>query len=656
MTPRRPTDGPVSPIATEQLKFQPLPFTGAAITGGWWSSWQHDNRKVTTPHAFSWLERDGSIDNLRRLAPDADGQPARRGLWFTDSDVYKALEGVSWDLAREPSDDLTKLVSDCAEVIGRAQQADGYLNSFVQAGLDVRWDNLVKSHELYCIGHLIQSAIAHHRATGSEQLLSIAVAAADCVVRDFGHNARQDTDGHEEIETALVELYRETGNRDYLEVAQQLLEVRGHGVLGGDGHFDSSYFQDGVPVREQDQVVGHAVRAVYLLAGVVDVYLETGEQALLDAAIAQWEDMTYRKTYLNGALGSRFIGEAFGDAYELPPDLVYGETCATIGNIMLSWRLLLATGERRFADTIERALYNLFAASTSLSRDAFFYNNPAQRRTPQPAAPTDARPSRADAPGTRPAWFECACCPPNIMRMIASLQAYVATSDASGVQIQQYAPSTISVPFGSGTIGLDVATRYPIDGQVDLTVTETPTEPWTLALRIPDWAESFTLQANSERVEAPPTEAGYARLERVWQAGDTVRLRLPMEPRLTVTHPAADALRGTVAIERGPVVYCLESPDQPDGTSLNHVALLVDEPLTEELHEDFLKTPTVVVTAHGLQRSDAAWQGTGWMPLNEQPEGEGTEVGLVAIPYYLWANRGPSAMRIFIPARRASRQ
>ena len=231
----------------------------------------------------------------------------------------------------------------------------------MQAGFDVRWDNLVMSHELYCIGHLIQAGVAHRRATGRDDLLDVAAAAADCVVRDFGDNQRKDTDGHPVIETALVELYRETGQRAYLDLALQLINVRGYGVLKPKGHFDSPYYQDATPVREQTTVVGHAVRALYLLAGVVDVYLETGEQALLDSALRQWDSMIATKLYLTGAVGSRFEGESFGDEYELPPDLVYGETCATIAAMMVAWRLLLATGESRFADAMERALYNLVA-------------------------------------------------------------------------------------------------------------------------------------------------------------------------------------------------------------------------------------------------------------------------------------------------------
>ncbi len=638
---------PVAPVGAGTHTLEPV--ADAAITGGFWAKWQRANREVTIPHAIAWLERDGVVDNLRRISAGAGDPPARRGLLFTDSDLYKALEGVAWEAGRLPSDELTELIDSYTRVIAAAQEPDGYVNSFVQAGLEGRYANLPVSHELYCIGHLIQAAVAHHRSTGSTGLLDVAVAAADRIVDDFEDGRRDDSDGHEEIEMALVELYRETGGRRYLDLARQFIDDRGHARLVGASHPDGAYFQDLVPVREQAEVVGHAVRAVYLLSGMVDVYLETGDASLLDASIAQWEDMTYRKMYLNGALGSRFIGEAFGDPYELPPDLVYGETCATIGNIMVSWRLLLATGQSRFADVIERSLYNLFAASTSVDRDAFFYNNPAQRRTAQPAAGNHS--ARADAPGTRPPWFECACCPPNIIRTISSLQAYLATTDDAGVQLHQFIPSELTTRVHGGAVRLEVTTRYPLDGDVEVRVLTTPAEPWTLSLRIPDWAAGASVVVDGAEQSAEPDDLGYLRIDRTWAEGDTVLLRLPMSPRLTRAHPSADALRGAVAIERGPIVYCLESPDQEAGVDLDRVELDSGRPLVEQA-DTILGQQTVTITASGMLRDDSAWARAGWMPVEGEPAASGRRVALVAIPYHLWANRGPSTMRIFVPEQR----
>jgi uncharacterized protein len=646
---------PVRPLATEQLSLLPIGLDSARITSGSWAIWQRDNRRVTTPHAFGWLERDGTIDNLRRLTPHAGGQPERRGPWFTDSDLYKALEAVAWDLGRESSEELSSLVESLTDVIGQAQEPDGYINSFVQAGLDVRWDHLINSHEMYCVGHLVQAGIAHKRSTGRAELFDIAVKAADVLVADFGEGNRLDADGHEEIEMALVELYRETHNPSYLRLAKQLIDLRGHKNLRLDGFAESAYYQDATPVREQPTVVGHAVRAIYLLAGVVDLYIETGEQALLDAALAQWESMLRTKTYLTGAVGSRFSGEAFGEPYELPQDLAYGETCATIGNIMLGWRLLLATGESRFADVIERSLFNLFSASTAVHRDAFFYNNPAHRRSALPAAQANFRSNRADAPGTRPSWFECACCPPNIMRTIASLAVYLATHTVDSVQLHQFMPSELSFPLSGGAVQLDVDTEYPVTGKVLITILETPLSEWALEIRIPEWSERPRILINNEPLDVQTTPRGYAQITRSWTVGDTVTAEFPIVPRLTVAHPAVDAVRGAVAIERGPQVYALESSDQEPFVDVNSVEIFTDTEFVERIEPDFLGQPTVIVTARGFARDDTAWSDSGWMSVADVPDATGRAVDLHAIPYALWANRGPSTMRIFVPTHPQTR-
>jgi DUF1680 family protein len=639
--------GPVSPVATERLALHPLGVDQVEVTGGFFGEWQRRNHDVTTPHALAWLERDGSVDNLRRISGEQPPGP-HRGMWFSDSDVHKVLEAISWDLGRAPTPELEQVVLDLAAVLRAAQGEDGYLNSYVQAGFEDRWENLAMSHELYCMGHLIQAGVAHQRCTGRSELLDVARHAADCVVRDFGSHRRKDTDGHPVIETALVELYRQTRTRAYLDLALQLINVRGFGVLNPKGHFDSAYYQDATPVRQQTTVVGHAVRALYLLAGVVDVYLETGEQALLDSALRQWDSMSATKLYLTGAVGSRFEGEAFGDEYELPPDLVYGETCATIASIMTAWRLLLATGESRFADAMERALHNLVAASTAVHGTAFFYNNPAQRRVARPAALPQARQLRAEAPGTRPDWFQCACCPPNIMRTVASFGAYVATHTDGGIQIHQYQPTTISATVGESLTRLSLSTRYPSDGAVRITVEETDSTLWTLSLRVPGWCRGVRATVNGEPVPSPVTGRGYLELTRIWQPGDVVAYTMPMPARLTLMHPAVDAVRGTVAVERGPIVYCFESPDQPSTVDLNRVEVRPERPLGER-SEELLGQDVVVVRVPAMARDDSGWAGSGWATLGEEPAIDGQEVELVAIPYRLWANRGPSVMRIFVP-------
>jgi DUF1680 family protein len=639
---------PCSPRSAARLTLRPISIERARITGGFWAAWQHDNRAVTAPHAMRWLEKDGVLDNFRRLV-DPSVTAERRGWVFCDSDLYKVLEGVGWDLSRGPSEELRRFVAGSVALLESVQEDDGYLNTFVQAGLKERYADLTRGHELYCAGHLIQAGIALARTTGDESLLAIGRRFADHLVAEFGDGRRGDTDGHPEIETALVELYRHTGHRAYLDLARQLVDVRGHGVVGA-GLFGPAYFQDTVPVRDQDTVVGHAVRALYLLAGVVDVYLETGEAALLQAARDQWRSMVGEKTYLTGAVGSRFEGEAFGDRFELPPDLIYGETCASIASVMLSWRLLLATGDGAYADLIERVLYNAFAGSTSLGRDGFFYVNPLQRRSPRPPAPAGGKPLRTDAPGTRAEWFDVACCPPNIMRTIASLGGHLATTDDRGMQLHIYTPSSVSAALAAGEVAVSVDTDYPDDGVIRVTVERSPTEPWALSLRVPSWCRRPTLTVAGEPVPAERNALGYVVVERVWAKGDVVVLDLPMPARLTVPHPAVDAVRGEVAIERGPVVFCLESVAGADaGLDLDRVELVIGGDLRVERDPE-LFGGTTVVRAEGMLRDDSAWDGVGWREISEAPEPDRHPVELTAMPYRLWANRGPSTMRIWVPA------
>jgi DUF1680 family protein len=642
---------PCAPRTDAHLVLRPLGIDQVAITGGFWGAWQDRNREVTTPHALKWLERDGAMDNLRRLGA-ADGGPERRGMRFSDSDLYKALEGIAWDVGRKPSAELEATITEAVRVLEQAQEDDGYVNSWVQAGNAERYADLAHGHEMYCAGHLIQAAVAHARTSGSSELLDIARKLADNLVREFGDRRRVDVDGHPEIETALVELYRHTGERSYLDLAQQFVDVRGHGILGP-GDFGSAYFQDDLPVREQPTVVGHSVRALYLMAGVVDLFLETGDESMLQAGERQWASMVAEKTYLTGAVGSRFEGEAFGDPFELPPDLIYGETCAGIASVMASWRLLLATGQGKYADLIERTLHNLFAASTSTAGDAFFYVNPVQRRRPREAAPVDGKPLRSDAPGTRPSWYDCACCPPNIMRTVASLGGYLATVDGTGLQLHLYAPAELSVPVGDGQVRATVQTAYPLDGAVDITIEQSPARPWTLSLRIPAWCRDASVDVAGELHDAVPDDDGYVRITRPWSSGDLVRLVLPMPVRLTVAHPAVDAVRGSVAIERGPITYCLESVDQSQDVNLDAVELVAGAPLRVSRRDDLLGG-TVVIEADGLVRDDSGWAGAGWASLGEEPAPSTREVVLTAIPYYLWANRGPSAMRVWVPLATAS--
>jgi DUF1680 family protein len=606
---------PLLPTSTATVRLRPV--EQATITGGLLASRQRANGSAAIPAGHERLETAGNLDNLRIAAGSRTGD--RRGPVFMDSDVYKWLEAAAWEYARRPSPALLEAQRDVSAVVAAAQQPDGYLNSMVEQ----RYANLPWSHEHYCAGHLIQAAVAQARCTGDKTLLDVAVRFADHLVATFGPDRRHDVDGHPIIEMALVELYRETGRRDYLDLAQYFVDARGHGLIAGYG-LEPTYFSDRVPVREQTTVEGHAVRGVYLAAGAADVALETGDEELLAALRQQFAHMLATKTYLTGGLGSRWEGESFGDPYELPSDRAYAETCAAVGGFQWAWRLLLATGEPGYADAAERMLLNGFLAGVSLSGTQYFYVNALQQRS-------DAHPdeNRSPAHGRR-AWFDCACCPPNVMRTLASLDAYLATADADGIQLQLYATGTIA----ARGIRLAVKTDYPWDGRIQVRIEAAPEEEWTLSLRVPVWADGARLDGE------PVAPGSYATVRRAWHAGDTVELELPMAVRVTGADPRIDAVRGCVAIERGPLVYAVEHP-KADDLSL----LTVGEP---EHRADLLEGVTVIALGAGVaQHAARPW------PYGTSAAAGTASEAVSAVPYFAWANRGIGPMRVWLPDGRS---
>jgi DUF1680 family protein len=634
---------PVTSVAVtdrSHVTLRPLGTEHVRIEAGFWADRQQRNRDVTIPAGYEQLERAGNLDNLRTVAGRAS--TPYRGLLFNDSDVYKWLEAAGWELAREGSAELERRAGETIELVEAAQGEDGYLNSyFTLVEPRSRFANPQMGHELYCAGHLVQAAVAQARATGDRALLGVAQRFADHLHRRFGPGRRPYVEGHPEIEMALVELYRLTGERRHLELAVHLIDQRGHGWLGP-GTFGAAYYQDHEPVRSATAVIGHAVRALYLAAGVTDASIETGDEGLLAAMTRQWEDMVAHKTYLTGAVGSRHRDEAFGDPYELPPDRAYGETCAAIASILWSWRLLLATGEARYADLIERTLYNGFAASTSLDGRRFFYVNPLQVRS--------ARETRANQRGGagRREWFECACCPPNIMRLLSSLNHYLATVDDTGVQLHQYVSGTIRTAGAGGPdVVLQLRTDYPWDGRVDVVVDDPGAQDWTLGLRVPAWSADTRIGLNGAELPLDRDRRGYVAVRRRWRAGDKVTVELDMSPRLVAPHPRIDAVRGCLAVERGPLVHCLEQADLPDGVELDDVRLAADPDLTATPRPDLLGG-VVAVRARGVVRPTTSWSWP-YGPAAAGDAGTAREVDLLAVPYHAWANRGPNAMRVWVP-------
>jgi uncharacterized protein len=630
-----PTDTTRSPATT----WQTLDGRATVIEGGLWARRQAINRDGALPHGYRMLEVAGNLENLRIAAGTSTGR--YRGPVFMDSDVYKWIEAAAYEHARVPSDWLVSHMRAAIDVVGAAQGADGYLNSHYQvAEPGRRWTDFAHGHELYCAGHLFQAAVAHRRATGEDRLLAIARRFADYLDARFGPGKQPGTPGHPEIEMGLVELYRQTGERRYLALARFFLDQRGHGWLGPGRYNSSAYYQDRVPIREATEVEGHAVRSLYLTAGVADVYLETGEAALLSALERQWSDLVSHKLYVTGGVGSRHLGEAFGQPYELPNDLAYDETCAAIASILWSWRMLLATGQSRFAELIDRTLHNAVLAGVSLDGERYFYVNPlASNGLPEHLGRGGCR---------RKEWHLVACCPPNVMRLVASLGHYVASCDRTGLQVHQYAPARIATALPSGpAVALRLETRYPWEGAIRLTVEAGDGGPWTLALRVPGWSGHATARVNGGAVDASPSANGYLRLERSWRAGDVVELEFPMAVTLIEPHPAIESTRGCVAIERGPLVYCVEQVDQGEAP-LTELEIDATGRFASHWEPDLLEG-IVTIRAAGFQVDTASWRGRLYRPAGSAPPPRRRGIDLTAIPYYAWANRAAGAMRVWIP-------
>jgi DUF1680 family protein len=487
---------------------------------------------------------------------------------------------------------------------------------------------------MYCAGHLIQAAVALSRGAGDDRLLGVATRLADHLVREFAGKERG-LDGHPIIETALVELHRQTGVADYLDLARQFVDQRGSGLVGQSG-MGRRYLQDHLPVRSAPTQVGHVVRALYLDAGVADVAAQTNDRELLESSVRRWEDMVATKTYLTGGNGSRHSDEGFGDRFELPPDRAYNETCAAIAAFHWSWRLLLATGSARYADHMELVLFNGFASAIATEGQKFFYVNPLQRREDH---------FEKDDPGRRRTWFSCACCPPNIMRLLASLEHYLATVSGSTLYLHQFTGASLS---GAG-LSVSVETEYPWTGTVTIRVDAAEAGERGLALRIPAWSAATTYRLGDSPEQPAESESGYLILRREWKAGDEVTLELDMSPRWVHPDRRVDAIRGCVAIQRGPLIYCFEQADQPDGVAVDDLELAGGSDLTARAADvpGIGRTIQVIVPAEQLPPANGGVS----RALPEPADALATPVTAVAIPYFQWDNRDGRAMRVWLPAR-----
>ncbi|HEY6498935.1 MAG TPA: beta-L-arabinofuranosidase domain-containing protein [Streptosporangiaceae bacterium] len=644
------SNGPVVPGAPGRLALRPL-AGGMRLDGGFWGGYQALNAEVTIPHGMAMLEETGSLQNLRvaaGLAADEYAMPL-----FRDSDVYKVLEAIAWQRQHGGDQARERFFDEAVGLLRAAQRPDGYLNSYVQvAEGGKRFANPAMGHELYCAGHLMQAAVADLRSGGDPRgLAGVAGRFATLLTELLPGPLAGFVPGHPEIEMALVEFARATGRSGLVGTAADLVARRGRSTLhwpprerpAGRTHyqdsFDPAYFCDDVPFERADAIRGHAVRAFYLLSGATDVYLENGNAALLRAALAQWDDLVAGKMYLTGGTGSRHKREAFGDAYELPSDRAYCETCAAIGSVMWNWRMLLATGEARFGALIERTLYNGFLAGLGLDGANFFYVNPLQTRSPARRQP----------------WYQCACCPPNVMRLLASLGHYMATGTDTGVQIHQFAAGHLRAALpGAGALELELATGYPYSGELAVRVAAAPSGAAEVAIRVPDWAPDATAALNGRDLGVVPGDDGYLHVRREWAAGDDLVVSFPLAARTIRPSARIDAVRGCVAFERGPLVYCFEGVDLP-GAGARADGLTGARVLSGARAAEVpgMSVSGHTVTALAVPGALGPAREPGWPYLDAVAPAriQVTGVELTAIPYYAWANREPGDMRVWIPER-----
>ncbi len=614
-------------------RLRPISFAQVEIEDEFWSKRQHTNRTATLPHLFEELERAGNIPNLRLAAEGK--REGYQGPVYMDSDLYKALEAAAYVLKQHPDDPIRAKVDEVIDILERAQQPDGYLNSYFQVvAPDKRWSNLRDWHELYCAGHLIEAAVAHYHATGSERLLNIARRFADYIDSVFGEGKRLGYCGHPEIELALFRLYHATGEPRYAKLAEFFLLNRGKKIFAQEHNipleqYDGTIWQDNLPLLEHKEIVGHAVRAAYLFAGATELASHTYDAALRERLLRMllrvWDNTINRRSYITGGIGNEPKHEGFTADYELPNRTAYQETCASIALIFWAHRLGLLLGEARFYDALERALYNGALAGISLDGKRFFYVNPLE----------------SDGTHHRKAWYGCACCPPNIARLLASLGDYIYAQGDDALYVSLYVGGRVRTELNGKPLTLEVRTDYPWGERVALRIAEGSPDRFKLMLRLPAWCAAPELCLNGEPI-SPQRENGYAAIERDWATGDTVELRLPMMPVLMEAHPRVEADRWQVAIQRGPIVYCLEEQDQP--APLTHIAIRRDHPLHSAWEPEFLNGIVAIEGMAELLESDEAWGNALYRPLRER-----ALKPFRAIPYYAWDHRRPCPMRVWLP-------
>lgn len=645
---------------------RPVRLNSVKIDDSFWTEYVNLTREVVIPYQWEALndnlpdtEPSHAIKNFKIAAGEETGE--FHGMVFQDSDVAKWLEAVGYSLSVHQNPDLEALADSVIELIAKAQQEDGYLNTyFTVKEPGKRWTNLLDCHELYCAGHMMEAAVAYYEGTGKRKLLDVMCKFADYIDTVFGTEEGKIRGycGHQEVELALVKLYRATNNEKYLNLAKYFIDERGQKPSyfeaewekrGKTSHWSKGmvpkpnrkYNQSHLPVREQTVAVGHAVRAVYMYTAMADIALETGDKELLKACKTLWEDMTNGQMYITGGIGSTAHGEAFTFDYDLPNDTVYAETCASIGLIFFASRMLQIEPKSTYADVIERALYNTVLGSMSKDGRHFFYVNPLEV---WPEACSE-NPTKHHVKPVRQKWFGCACCPPNVARLLASLGQYIYTSNEDNIYTHLYIGGEAELEAGNSKVKLKQETDYPWSGYVKITVSSDTEKNLSICLRIPDWCKNSSVKINGCHVKLKDKILdGYAILNRLWKSGDVIELQLEMKAELIQANPKVRADAGRVAIQRGPLVYCLEGVD--NGANLQALTIDTNNELVEAYDKDLLGG-AVTLKGKAFREKDDTWGSSLYKSLKKDEE----LVDIKAIPYFLWANRGLNEMLVWVRYR-----
>jgi len=624
-------------------KLHNVPVHAVTIMEGFWGARRETNVKKSLPSMEKLLEANGRMNNYLRLVGKSDAQQS--GPVYSDSDVYKWTEAVGFQLQSGDRPELRALAEKMIREVVAVQEPNGYLNTYYVADRakqrmtpeTQRW-----GHELYNIGHMIQGAIAYYRATGDRVLLDSGIRFVDdYLLTSFGPGTDKQPlfSGHPEIELALIELYRTTGDKRHLELAGYILQGDDRIKVPRQAYV---YHFCGIPFTSRTHMEGHAVRAMYACCGATDYYMETGDQKYWKTLDVLWNDLVSSQMYVTGGVGARSDGEAFGDSYELPNFTAYGESCAAIGNMMWNWRMLAATGEAKYADVIERALYNGINSGMSLDGTLYCYRNP-----------LSFDPSGGDQ--IRNPWYDTTCCPPNLERIFASLPGYLYSTSKDGLYLHLYENSRLDWHLEDGTgLKVEQKTNYPWDGAVEISLTPAKSSEFTFYLRIPEWCHSAQVAVNGKSVSGV-TPGQYFAVRRRWSPGDAIHLRFGMTPQVIEANRRVVDDYGRVAVQRGPLVYCLEQLDQPQGVSLYDVSLDLRQDSSSAFHEEFDKDLLggIVVLKHaGAWTEKTSSDGKLYRAFTPSAP-KGRQVQLKFIPYYAWANRTATQMQVWTPMFRA---